>query len=79
VIGVPEVALQEVGTFATQITPAPEGAHVRLASDQDIERLLRVVQRAGGRLVSVNPVRESLEDLFVREVRENTQAKQAAS
>lgn len=79
VTGVNEAALQELQTFATQITPAPEGAHVRLASDKEIERVLSIVHRAGGRLVSINPVRESLEDLFLREVSENTQAKQAAS
>ena len=79
VTGVNEAALQELRTFATQITPAPEGAHVRLSSDKEIERVLSIVHRAGGRLVSVNPVRESLEDLFLREVSENSLAKQAAS
>ncbi len=79
VTGVSETAWQEVRTFALQIVPAPEGAQVRLSSDKDIERLLSLVHRAGGRLVSINPVRESLEDLFVREISENTQAKQAAS
>ena len=79
VTGVNEAALQEAQTFALQINPAPEGAHVRLAGDKDIERLLSLVHRAGGRLVSINPVRESLEDLFVREISENTLAKQAAS
>jgi ABC-2 type transport system ATP-binding protein len=79
VTGVNEAVLSELRTFATQITPTPEGAHVRLASDKEIEYLLSLVHRVGGRLISVNPVRESLEDLFVREVNENTQAKQAAS
>ncbi len=79
VTGVNEAVLNEIGTFAVQITPAPEGAHVRLASDKEIEYLLSLVHRVGGRLISVNPVRESLEDLFVREVNENSQAKQAAS
>ncbi len=79
VTGVTETALPEVRTFALQITPAPEGAHIRLSGEQEIERVLSIVHRAGGRLVSINPVRESLEDLFLREVSENTQAKQAAS
>ncbi len=79
VTGVTETALQEVRTFALQITPAPEGAHIRLSGEQEIERVLSIVHRVGGRLVSINPVRESLEDLFLREVSENTQAKQAAS
>jgi ABC-2 type transport system ATP-binding protein len=79
VTGVSEDVLNELRVFAAQIVPAPEGAHIRVQTDKEIEYVLRLVHRAGGRLVSVNPVRESLEDLFVREVSENSQAKQAAS
>lgn len=55
--------------FALDIQPTPQGARIRLANDRDVARLLAILEREGGRLVSVNPVRESLEDLFVREVR----------
>lgn len=80
VTGVDEATLNELRVFATQIVPAPEGAHVRVQNDKEIESVLSLVHRAGGRLISVNPVRESLEDLFVREISENTKvAKQAAS
>ncbi|MBS1809847.1 MAG: ABC transporter ATP-binding protein [Acidobacteria bacterium] len=80
VTGIDEATLNELQVFATQIVPAPEGAHVRVQSDKEIEYVLSIVHRAGGRLVSVNPVRESLEDLFVREISENAKvAKQAAS
>jgi ABC-2 type transport system ATP-binding protein len=77
--GVSEVALTELRAFAVEVTPTPEGARVRLRSDREVERLLAVVHRAGGRLVSVNPVRESLEDLFVREVGESSRVIRAAS
>jgi ABC-2 type transport system ATP-binding protein len=79
VSGAGEQALKQLGKFALEVRPTPEGARIRLRSDRDISRLLDIVHRAGGRLVSVNPVRESLEELFVREVsgseREFQQAK----
>ena len=39
---------------------------IALAKEEnDIENILRAARSVGGRLVSVNPVRSSLEDLFV--------------
>jgi ABC-2 type transport system ATP-binding protein len=76
--GVSEVTLAELRAFAVDVAPTPEGARVRLRSDREVERLLTVVHLAGGRLISVNPVRESLEDLFVREVGESSRAAQHA-
>ena len=40
----------------------------RLDPDADVDAALRAALAAGGRVVSVTPRRESLEDLFVREV-----------
>ena len=68
VSGVDEEILAELRKFALEARPTPEGARVRLAHDHDLSRLLEIAHKAGGRLVSVNPVRESLEDLFVREI-----------
>jgi ABC-2 type transport system ATP-binding protein len=73
VSGVSEQSLTDLREFAVEVAPTPEGARVRLQSDHEIARLLAVIHRTGGRLVSVNPVRESLEDLFVREVAESSQ------
>ncbi|MGH9315262.1 MAG: ATP-binding cassette domain-containing protein [Vicinamibacterales bacterium] len=41
---------------------------LEIAPDTSPERLLADVIAAGGRLVSLNPMRETLEDLFVRQV-----------
>jgi ABC-2 type transport system ATP-binding protein len=68
VSGVNEEILAALGRFALEVAPTPEGARVRLAHDHELARLLAITHGAGGRLVSVNPARESLEDLFVREV-----------
>lgn len=63
-----EAALTELNEFAVSVSATPGTARVRLKDDRDLERLLALTHKAGGRIVSVNPVRESLEDLFVREV-----------
>ncbi|MBS1790752.1 MAG: ABC transporter ATP-binding protein [Acidobacteria bacterium] len=68
VSGVGENALTEFQCFAAAVSATPEVARIRLKDDRDLERLLALAHQAGGRIVSVNPVRESLEDLFVREV-----------
>lgn len=65
VSGVSETALAEFPALSA----TPEVARIRLKDDQDLARLLELTHQAGGRIVSVNPVRESLEDLFVREVK----------
>ncbi len=72
--------LAELQAFALLVTPVPEGARIRLESESQIERLVTIVHRNGGNVISLNPVRESLEDLFVREVSSSTKAAlQAAS
>jgi ABC-2 type transport system ATP-binding protein len=68
VSGVSEEALGELRAAGVSYQPTPEGARVRLQSDSEIPQLIEIAHRAGGRLVSVSPLRESLEDLFVREV-----------
>jgi ABC-2 type transport system ATP-binding protein len=54
-----------------EITPTAGGARIEVAGEQDVDAALAALRRAGGRLVSVQPVRQSLEELFVREVADN--------
>ncbi|MGH9847113.1 MAG: ATP-binding cassette domain-containing protein [Blastocatellia bacterium] len=68
VSGVDEPAMEQLREFALEVSPTPEGARVRLRSDRDAGRVLEIAHAAGGRLISISPVRETLEDLFVREV-----------
>ncbi len=69
VSGVTEPALAEIRSLALSISASPDNARIRLKDDRDLARMLELTHAAGGRIVSVNPVRESLEDLFVREVK----------
>jgi len=53
-----------------QITSTAGGARIELADECDVDAALAALRRAGGRLISVQPVRQSLEELFVREVKD---------
>jgi ABC-2 type transport system ATP-binding protein len=52
----------------SHITPTAGGARIEVADERDVDAALSALRRAGGRLVSVQPVRQSLEELFVREI-----------
>jgi ABC-2 type transport system ATP-binding protein len=51
------------------ITQTASGARIEVADERDVDAALAALRRAGGRLVSAQPVRQSLEELFVREVK----------
>jgi ABC-2 type transport system ATP-binding protein len=55
------------GVAGAEIFAKPSGANVQVADESDIDKILRITREKGGRLVSVQPVKQSLEELFVRE------------
>jgi ABC-2 type transport system ATP-binding protein len=48
-----------------RVTATPVGARIEVLSEQDVDAALAAARGCGARLVSVQPVRQSLEDLFV--------------
>src|SRR6185503_18910792 len=48
-----------------QITTTPSGLRVEVPEQKQVDEVISALRRAGGKLVSVQPVRQSLEDLFV--------------
>ena len=48
-----------------QITTTPSGLRVEVPEQEQVDEVITALRRAGGKLVSVQPVRQSLEDLFV--------------
>lgn len=48
-----------------QITTTPSGLRVEVPDQEQVDEVITALRRAGGKLVSVQPVRQSLEDLFV--------------
>jgi ABC-2 type transport system ATP-binding protein len=45
----------------------PNGANIQVLDESDIEAVLKITRDNGGRLTSVQPVKQSLEELFVKE------------
>lgn len=48
-----------------EISFKANGAHILVANENDIEKVLQITKKCGGNLVSVQPVKQSLEELFV--------------
>lgn len=45
----------------------PNGANIQVLDENDIDAVLNITRKYGGRLASINPVKQSLEELFVKE------------
>ena len=54
---------------AARLTATPGGARVEVATESEVDEVLRAVRAAGARLVAVQPVGNPLEDLFVNEAK----------
>ena len=50
---------------ATQITPTPRGLRIEISSEDEIERVIATLRKAGGKIVSIHPIKQSLEELFL--------------
>ncbi|HEX8144963.1 MAG TPA: ABC transporter ATP-binding protein [Pyrinomonadaceae bacterium] len=51
----------------SQVSRTASGARIEVADEREVDGVLAAIRRAGGRLVSVQPVKQSLEELFMRE------------
>jgi ABC-2 type transport system ATP-binding protein len=50
---------------ATQITPTPRGLRIEISSEDEIESVLAALRKTGGKIVSIQPIKQSLEELFL--------------
>lgn len=55
------------GIGGAEVHSKPNGANISVMDENDVETALSAIKKAGGKLVSVQPVKQSLEELFVRE------------
>jgi ABC-2 type transport system ATP-binding protein len=71
-INVSGISAENLSKEVSQIAGAevhitPIGARIDVANENDVDKILPVIRSLNGRLVSVQPVRQSLEELFVKE------------
>ena len=48
-----------------EIAPTPRGLQIEIASEDEIEKVIAALRQAGGKVVSIQPVKQSLEELFL--------------
>jgi ABC-2 type transport system ATP-binding protein len=60
-----EGKLNEIG--GVSVSAKPNGISIQVASETDVEKVLALSKSSGGKLISVQPVKQSLEELFVKE------------
>jgi ABC-2 type transport system ATP-binding protein len=54
-----------------KVEPTAVGARIEVADESDVDAAIAALRQAGGRLVSVQPVKQSLEELFVQQTAED--------
>jgi len=55
------------GISGAVIYAKPNGANIQVVDEKDIDKILQFTRDVGGKLVSVQPIKQSLEELFVKE------------
>lgn len=53
------------GIENSKVIAQPNGANIQVSDESEIEKVLQKMKKVGGKLVSVQPVKQSLEELFV--------------
>jgi ABC-2 type transport system ATP-binding protein len=58
-------ALQEMLASSAQVTSTPSGIRIEVGDERLVDEVLAALRKLNGKLISVQPVRQSLEDLFL--------------
>jgi ABC-2 type transport system ATP-binding protein len=68
-INVKGISIDEISANMPELTfqAKPQGANIYVDTEDQIEGVLQSVKKSGGKLVSIQPVRQSLEELFVQD------------
>jgi ABC-2 type transport system ATP-binding protein len=52
---------------AFRISSTPAGLRIEVSEERDVDQVITALRKVGGKLVSVQPLRQSLEDLFMEQ------------
>ena len=63
--GVAAEALKQFLSQDAVVTTTPNGIRVEVVDEKNVDEVIAAVRKAGGKLVSVQPIRQSLEELFL--------------
>jgi len=58
-------ALQQILSNSAQVTSTPSGIRIEVGDERQVDEVLSALRKLNGKLISVQPVRQSLEDLFL--------------
>jgi ABC-2 type transport system ATP-binding protein len=64
-IGPDAATLQQVLTNGAQVWSTPSGVRIGVGDEREVDEVLKALRELDGKLISVQPVRQSLEDLFL--------------
>lgn len=53
----------------SMVSQTTNGARIEVSDEKDVDKVLSVLRQLDGRLVSVQPIKQSLEELFVSEIK----------
>jgi ABC-2 type transport system ATP-binding protein len=66
-----EAICEQVELIAgASLSSRPNGVIIHIVDESDIEAVLKITRDAGGSLIAIQPVKQSLEELFVKETEE---------
>src|SRR6266850_7762278 len=64
---VASLSIQLPQTEALVLTESARGLHIQVSKESDVDAVIYALRKTGGKLVSVQPIRQSLEELFMDE------------
>jgi ABC-2 type transport system ATP-binding protein len=68
--GISAANLNGFSTSGAVITDKPTGISIEVASESEIDAAIAAIRKSGGKLLSVQPIKQSLEEFFVKETNE---------